>query len=1005
VDTPEPSAAASHTDPAEPVAAAASPRRWITLAEGLDQRQDNFLLLRFLAAALVIYGHGYAMTVHAPDAVDIFVRLGWGSYSGAIGVDLFFVVSGFLVSGSFLRRRGLGIFIWARALRLLPAFAVCLLLSAFVLGAIYTQLPLHDYLLHPDTRGYVLANLRLGRGSHWDLPGVFLDNPRRSTVNGSIWTLPIEVRMYAWIAFVGGIGLLARRGWASAAIVALLAVGWFTPGHVPLLTIPGSPRLAAMFAIGALCYLHRERIPVHGALPCVLAAACWLLAGTWAYPIAFALAETAFVFWFAYRLRWYSFNRFGDYSYGMYLWGFPIQQVVAQHFPHAAPWQNSALALPAATFLGVLSWRFVEKPALVLKGWSPYPRIAALLPFGRLRALSTRGDAWLTRRAHTPLVAAFALAASAYLLTSLVAIANFALRYPAFDQYRLYPLYLGLPFPQNALQLENGHRPILPALLRLAEIRWFGADQQLQVVTGIAAALLALTLIAWTVIRDRNVSTVARAGACALAVLTLFWLGNARMLMHGNESVHAYFVVLFSCAAMLAVDAARRQRPALAMLVASLCCVAATFSFGTGMASFGSVLVLVVVLRLRTRELAIPAVVLALAAVFYLVVLPGDGGVRESLHVEPLANLLTLTRWLAAPWMYAWLGNGDPPLSDWMQTALLQTSTGQPLVASARWIDGVFGAHGGMTWSALIGACGLVAYACILLHAWRVGRACGSMRVLGLGLATFALGAAAIVCLARLHAFTEAPEQVFADRYLPWSCLFWLGLALYALAGVRSRDGWRTLALAAPVGLVLLVFAPSHRAFGGWSATVYRHIQQSAVAAQLGIWDAERFPDGPDASRADVLDTLARLRAGHLSMFAEPAAALLQPGAWHVPAGRPPAFDDATARVVREFDDPLSGRHVADFEGWMPRIEGRPTDPVLVVVDAAGALRGVAKTSFIGFNRHSLRLNIPQQRGFDGYVLDPRPGETLSLLVLDAAGTRALAAIAFSIPPDAPDVR
>jgi hypothetical protein len=124
-----------------------------------------------------------------------------------------------------------------------------------------------------------------------------------------------------------------------------------------------------------------------------------------------------------------------------------------------------------------------------------------------------------------------------------------------------------------------------------------------------------------------------------------------------------------------------------------------------------------------------------------------------------------------------------------------------------------------------------------------------------------------------------------------------------------------------------------------------------------------------------------------------------------VPAGRPPTFDDATARVVREFDDPLTGRHVADFEGWMPRIEGRPTDPVLVVVDAAGALRGVAKTSFIGFNRHSLRLNIPQQRGFDGYVLDPRPGETLSLLVLDAAGTRALAAIAFSIPPDAPDVR
>jgi hypothetical protein len=102
---------------------------------------------------------------------------------------------------------------------------------------------------------------------------------------------------------------------------------------------------------------------------------------------------------------------------------------------------------------------------------------------------------------------------------------------------------------------------------------------------------------------------------------------------------------------------------------------------------------------------------------------------------------------------------------------------------------------------------------------------------------------------------------------------------------------------------------------------------------------------------------------------------------------------------VREFDDPLPGRHVADFEGWMPRIEGRPRDPLLVVVDADGVLRGLAKTSFIGMNRNSLRLNVPQQRGFDGYVVDPRPGETLSLLVLDASGTRALAAIALSIPP------
>lgn len=603
--------------------------------------------------------------------------------------------------------------------------------------------------------------------------------------------------------------------------------------------------------------------------------------------------------------------------------------------------------------------------------------------------------------ARWPVLVAFALAALAYLLTSLVAIANFALRYPAFDQYRLYSIYLGLPFPQNAIQLENGHRPILPALLRLAEIRWLHADQHLQVMAGVAAALLVLALVAWTVVRDRSAPPIARAGVCAFAALALFWLGNARMLMHGNESVHVYFVVLFTTIAILAVDAARRRQSLIWMSVASLSCVAATFSFGTGMASFACVLLLGAVLRLRPRELAIPAVTLALTATIYLVVLPGDGGVRNSLHLDPLANLAALARWLSAPWMQAWLGNGDAPLSESMQSSLLKMAMGRPLVASARWLDSLFGPHGMMTWSVLIGAAGIAAFAHLLLRAWRSGRETGAMRLLGLGLAAFALGAAGIVCLARLQAFQQSPEQVFADRYLPWSCLFWLGLALQAFAGLRLRCAWRAFAFAASTGLVLLLFAPSHRSFAGWSATVHRHLQQSAVAAQLGIWDAERFPDDPDASRANVLDTLDRLRARHLSMFAEPAFALLQPGAWHMPTEHAPAPADATARVVRAFDDPLSGRRIAGFEGWMPRIKGRPTDPVLVVVDATGALRGLAKTSFIGMNRSSLRLNVPQQRGFDGYVIDPRPGETLSLLVLDASGTQALASIALPIPTDA----
>lgn len=340
-----------------------------TLADGLAQRQDNFLLLRFIAAALVIHGHGYAMAPHAPDSVDLFTRLGWKTYSGAIGVDLFFVISGFLVSGSFLRRRNVLVFVWARALRVVPAYACCLLLSAFVLGALYTQLPLADYLHHPATRDYVLKNLQFGVDLRWQLPGVFADNPRRDTINGSIWTLPAEVRMYAWVALLGLFGILSRRALATAAIAVLCLIGWLAPAYLPLVPIAAFLRLGGMFALGALCYLHRDRIPAHGAVVCGLAAACWLLHDSAVFPLAFALAETAFVFWFAYRLRWHGFNRFADCSYGMYLWGFPLQQAVAHHVPTAAPLLNAAISLPLAVALGLLSWHLVEKPALAAKDW------------------------------------------------------------------------------------------------------------------------------------------------------------------------------------------------------------------------------------------------------------------------------------------------------------------------------------------------------------------------------------------------------------------------------------------------------------------------------------------------------------------------------------------------------------------------------------------------------------------------------------------------------------
>lgn len=356
-----------------------------TLADGLGSRRDNFLLLRFIAASMVIYGHGSAMT-GGKGWPELFTHLGWGSYSGDIAVNIFFVVSGFMITGSYLRRRHLANFLWARVLRIFPAFAFCLVISAFVIGAIYTNLSLGSYFGNHDVVRYVTQNLKLQTTMMWNLPGVFTDNPVRTTVNGAIWTLPAEFRMYLWVALVGMLGILSRRWLCSVVLVVVFVCGIFQPDHLLWMPVHAFLRLAAYFAVGVFCYIHRKAIPVGWPYVAALILLAYVLRSTVVYPYAFGLALTAFVFAFAYCIPWHGFNRFGDYSYGVYLWGFPMQQIVAHYLPELSPIQNALLAFPLALAFAVLSWTFIEKPALRLK--SVPGRVIARL---KRRAPSTYG--------------------------------------------------------------------------------------------------------------------------------------------------------------------------------------------------------------------------------------------------------------------------------------------------------------------------------------------------------------------------------------------------------------------------------------------------------------------------------------------------------------------------------------------------------------------------------------------------------------------------------------
>lgn len=335
-----------------------------TIEEHLLDRKDNFLLLRIIAAATVIYGHSFAIA-KSDGTRDIFLANNWPGYSGDFAVYIFFVVSGFMVSGSYLARSDLFEYVRARLLRIVPGLAVAVTLCALVIGPALTDLSLGQYFSEKAVRDYILKNLQFGTDMIWDLPGVFAANPR-TAVNGAIWTLPAEMRMYFFVALIGALGILRMPKLCSALILAALVLGIYRPEFFPM--HESWMRFAGYFALGVFAQMNKKNIVVTHSAMLLLAFLVFIGANTAAYKYYFALTLAYFCFWFAYRLpHWKWLERWGDPSYGIYLWGWPTQQILVYFFPNQTPYQNFVTATVCAIALGYASWHLVEHPAMRLK--------------------------------------------------------------------------------------------------------------------------------------------------------------------------------------------------------------------------------------------------------------------------------------------------------------------------------------------------------------------------------------------------------------------------------------------------------------------------------------------------------------------------------------------------------------------------------------------------------------------------------------------------------------
>ncbi len=291
-------------------------------------------------------------------------------FSGRLAVDAFFVVSGFLVYMSLERSRNLSNYFEKRIRRILPAYVTVVVVCAFAFSGL-SRLHVSEY-FGTDWLRYLAANLTFLNFLHPTLPGVFEQN-RLQAVNGALWTIKIEVMFYLVLPLVAWIAVRMRR-WACFMVVYVLSILYslvlasLADGH-PLLAVLERqlPGQMAFFVSGMLLYAYydhfrlRARYLIWPALLLVVFGrdVQWLYP---LYPLALACVVVHVATILPYLGNW---GYFGDLSYGVYIWHFPlIQALIAMGVFEASPWGGFLLTLLGVLTLAWLSWHVVERPFL-----------------------------------------------------------------------------------------------------------------------------------------------------------------------------------------------------------------------------------------------------------------------------------------------------------------------------------------------------------------------------------------------------------------------------------------------------------------------------------------------------------------------------------------------------------------------------------------------------------------------------------------------------------------
>ncbi len=343
-------------------------------------RNNNFNFLRLFLAVLVLLSHSPELIDGNRDREILSSILNKTFTFGELAVNGFFLISGYLIIQSWQYSPQLFSYLTKRVLRIYPGFIAATIISAFIIApfgaanaaAYFAQLNLGEFM-----QGMLFLQSPV-------VPPIFMGQPYPS-VNGSMWTIAYEFRCYLLVAALGMCGIFKRRKlWLAFSIfIFILAI---IPGLADKIDFPrsslvlGTPykfiRFLVFFCAGGCFYLWRDRIQYKTTW--ALALLPIVIFSLFKMKLAQLLLPTMggyILFWFAFAPlpRLQKFSNYADISYGVYLYGWPMQKLLLWYIPSLSPWLLFVLSCVLSFACGWLSWHFVESPFMKLKKLIPNP--------------------------------------------------------------------------------------------------------------------------------------------------------------------------------------------------------------------------------------------------------------------------------------------------------------------------------------------------------------------------------------------------------------------------------------------------------------------------------------------------------------------------------------------------------------------------------------------------------------------------------------------------------